>query len=190
MYNPFNFFLVLITGPSTENMQANAKMTEVEADDAALSKQVADCLQNTNKQKLAYALKALKRLDIAGTGYITVREFRDVLLMYQVFIIGGALEKLIEKYKSNGGKINYTRLWNFVSSEYTFVQYMFLYKNKQTSKQTSKQTNKQTSKQTNKETNKQTNKQANKQKANKQANKQTNKQTSKQTNKQTNKQTS
>ena len=60
----------------------------------------------------------MKRLDTAGNGYITVREFRDVLLMYQIFIIGGALEKLIEKYKSNGGKINYTRLWNFVSSEY------------------------------------------------------------------------
>ena len=121
IFNLSNSFLVLITGPSCENVKSNIKMNEVEADDAALSKQVADCLEHTNKQKLAYALKAMKRLDVTGTGYITVREFRDILLMYQVFIIGGALEKLIEKYKSNGGKINYSRLWNFVSSEYIFV---------------------------------------------------------------------
>jgi len=113
---------VLITGPSCENVKSNIKMNEVEADDAALSKQVADCLEHTNKQKLAYALKAMKRLDVTGTGYITVREFRDILLMYQVFIIGGALEKLIEKYKSNGGKINYSRLWNFVSKSYDMMQ--------------------------------------------------------------------
>ena len=84
--------------------------------DAALAKQVADCLENTNKQKLAYAKRAMKRLDINGKGYITLKEFRDVLLMYQIFIIGGALEKLIEKFKSNSGKIKYNKLWNFVLS--------------------------------------------------------------------------
>ena len=89
---------------------------EAESDDAALSEQIADCLQNTNKQKLTYALRAMKRLDLAGNGYITTREFRDVLLMHQIFIIGGTLEKLIKKYRSNGGRINYTKLWSFVSS--------------------------------------------------------------------------
>ena len=96
----------------------NDDVKEIEVEDAALSRQVADCLKHTNKQKLAYALRAMKRLDLTGDGYITVREFRDVLLMYQIFIIGGTLEKLIEKYKSNGGKINYIRLWRFVTSEY------------------------------------------------------------------------
>ena len=85
--------------------------------DAALSKQVADCLQNTNKQKLAFALRAMQRLDHTDEGYISVKQFRDVLLMYQIFIIGGTLEKLIEKYKTNGGKINYARMWNFVTGK-------------------------------------------------------------------------
>ncbi len=88
---------------------------EDEKDNAALAQQVADCLKNTNKQKLVFALRAMQRLDMSETGYITVRQFRDVLLMYQIFIIGGTLEKLIERYKSNGGKINYTKLWTFVT---------------------------------------------------------------------------
>ena len=91
---------------------------------AALSKQVADCLQNTNKQKLAFALRAMQRLDHTDEGYISVKQFRDVLLMYQIFIIGGTLEKLIEKYKTNGGKINYARMWNFVTGKiYSFIFY-------------------------------------------------------------------
>eukprot|EP00112_Aurelia_sp_Birch-Aquarium-sp1_P001140 Seg1118.1 transcript_id=Seg1118.1/GoldUCD/mRNA.D3Y31 product="hypothetical protein" protein_id=Seg1118.1/GoldUCD/D3Y31 len=96
----------------------SAGSSDDEKYNAALSKQVTDCLQNTNKQKLAFALRAMQRLDHTGEGYISVKQFRDVLLMYQIFIIGGTLEKLIEKYKTHGGKINYARMWNFVTDSY------------------------------------------------------------------------
>ncbi|XP_065063836.1 uncharacterized protein LOC135690260 [Rhopilema esculentum] len=106
----------LVLDPIENDKDENS--SENERDNNALAEQVADCLKSTNKQKLAYALRAMTRLDSNGSGYITVREFRDVLLMYQIFIIGGTLEKLVEKYRNNNGKINYKHLWDFVTDSY------------------------------------------------------------------------
>ena len=75
---------------------------------------VKDCLCGTNRQKLLYAQRAMERIDPNDMGIIYSREFKDILLMYQIYILGGTLEKLIDHFKMHGGKVRYKHLWSFV----------------------------------------------------------------------------
>lgn len=71
--------------------------------ESQLAQRVTDALSNVSKQKLLDVKHKFSLLDKDRSGRITTEELRQVLLNYQIFILGPTLTALVKKFEVDSG---------------------------------------------------------------------------------------
>ena len=83
-----------------------------------LGQRVCESLANVSKQQLENVKKTFKRLDADFSGRITTEELRQVLLLYQIFILGPTMDALVKRFGAEDGGVLHKPLAKFLSGEH------------------------------------------------------------------------
>ena len=88
--------------------------------DDPLAVRVAYYLSCTSRHKLLTALSTMKRLDSIDSGYLSIPEVCDILMLYHIEIEGSSLELLVNRHRVENNKVNYKSMWQFMMGEMFF----------------------------------------------------------------------
>ena len=79
-----------------------------------LAQRIREALVNVSEHKLKAVKHKCYLLDTDHSGRITTEELRQVLLSYQIFILGPTLKELVKKFEVEGGGVLHEPLTKYL----------------------------------------------------------------------------